>query len=522
MAPSDDANADQKRNDSEFEVKLERSIIAIPLLEMMKQEPAGAFRVILDLNYHYPGGTKQAKRKVRKIVDHLRTEQAPAAEAIAAELGSDERSQQYLFGRFHASVIRALARIDRDGELDDDLWERVSEASPKNISRTAFAVPAIHRIWPDFKVKAHLDRSIRTVKCDAAHAAFGAFGEGIVWAVMDSGIDERHVHFRRHANLTNLPEALDHRDFTEGDAPLADESGHGTHVAGIIAGEAQGTADEPVFAVRQERDPMGEEVSYARAPLTHVKGVAPESKLLSLKVLDGKDEGHASSLIAALDYIQKVNGHGRHIHIHGVNMSVGYEFDPEWFACGQSPLCREVDRLVRSGVVVVTAAGNTGYGYVDSKMMGVVTSGLALTINDPGNAELAITVGATHRDAPYRFGVSYFSSKGPTGDGRLKPDLVAPGERILSCASQSWQETLEAKLDGPAKLPIHYREASGTSMAAPHVSGLIAAFLSIRKEFQGRPERVKEIFLNSATDLRRERYFQGSGLVDQMRAIQSV
>ena len=57
-----------------------------------------------------------------------------------------------------------------------------------------------------------------------------------------------------------------------------------------------------------------------------------------------------------------------------------------------------------------------------------------LTINDPGNAELAITVGSTHRDMPHIYGVSYFSSKGPTGDGRIKPDLVAPGEKIISCA----------------------------------------------------------------------------------------
>jgi serine protease AprX len=67
-----------------------------------------------------------------------------------------------------------------------------------------------------------------------------------------------------------------------------------------------------------------------------------------------------------------------------------------------------------------------------------------------------------------------------------------------------------------------YVEDSGTSMAAPHVSGAIAAFLSIRREFIGRPERIKEIFLDTATDLRRERSFQGRGLVDLMRAIQSV
>ena len=143
-----------------------------------------------------------------------------------------------------------------------------------------------------------------------------------------------------------------------------------------------------------------------------------------------------------------------------------------------------------------------------------------LTINDPGNAELAITVGSTHRDMPHIYGVSYFSSKGPTGDGRLKPDLVAPGEKIISCAAgverrrRPQQPTRDRRDD--------YMEDSGTSMAAPHVSGVIAAFLSVRREFIGQPEEVKEIFLRHATDLKRDRYFQGQGLVDLMRAIQSV
>ena len=129
-------------------------------------------------------------------------------------------------------------------------------------------------------------------------------------------------------------------------------------------------------------------------------------------------------------------------------------------------------------------------------------------------------MGATHRDEPYRYGVSYFSSKGPTGDGRLKPDLVAPGERILACAAGGKRTLIERKLGG--NRVCHYLEDSGTSMAAPHVAGVIAAFLSVRREFIGQPERVKQIFLDSASDLGRERYLQGRGLVDLMRAIQSV
>ncbi|MGO9975850.1 MAG: S8 family peptidase [Solirubrobacteraceae bacterium] len=338
-----------------------------------------------------------------------------------------------------------------------------------------------------------------------------------MWAVIDSGIDRNHEHFDRHKNL-RLEAPLIHRDFTGAGSPLEDEYGHGTRVAGIIAGELQGSASSPIRAVARHRGKDGSIVHKLEPGITCMSGMAPECKLLSLKVLDGKGNGETSSLIAAIDYIQELNGNGRRIRVHGVNMSVGYSFFPEWFACGQSPLCVEVDQLVRSGVVVIVAAGNTGYGHNQPEFRGPSAAGLGVTINDPGNADLAITVGSTHRDMPHIYGVSYFSSKGPTGDGRDKPDLVAPGEKILSCAAG------KAKSDAARKIgeDPQYVEDSGTSMAAPHVSGVIAAFLSTRREFMGRPDRVKEIFLSTATDLRRNRHFQGSGLVDVMRAIQSV
>jgi subtilisin family serine protease len=113
---------------------------------------------------------------------------------------------------------------------------------------------------------------------------------------------------------------------------------------------------------------------------------------------------------------------------------------------------------------------------------------------------------------PHTYGVSYFSAKGPTSDGRMKPDLIAPGERIVSCATTEGTSADEA----------HFREDSGTSMSAPHVSGAIAAFLSVRGEFKGKPEQVKDIFVQSATDLKRRSEFQGAGLLDLMRALQSV
>jgi len=353
--------------------------------------------------------------------------------------------------------------------------------------------------------------------------------------VMDSGIDETHPHFAAHETLS-LSSALAHRDFTADggkEAPLEDDFGHGTHVAGIIAGEIpRGHRKHQVWTLARHRDEKGN-ITFDQSQLDEISGMAPKCKLLSLKVLDAQGQGTASNLIAAIATVQKINGYGRRLQVHGVNMSVGYDFEPEWFACGQSPLCVEVDRLVRSGVVVVVAAGNTGYGFEQTAYRGTIAAGMGLTINDPGNAELAITVGATHRDSPHVYGVSYFSSKGPTGDGRLKPDVVAPGEKILSCAAgdlkkRALSDALAGKVDKAGGAPLSkaekclYVEDSGTSMAAPHVSGIVAAFLSIRKEFIGRPEDVKRIILESATDLKRDRYFQGSGLVDLMRAIQSV
>jgi len=515
---------------------LDKTVIALPLLNKLKEEmekrvqdpsrPLEVFAVIIDVNLEYPGGRKLAREWVASAIDEIISDMGSRKNREhqgVNDLKSDF-SEQYIFAELEGDVIRELVR--RDG-------------LPKNKSNdpkipTKGGPRAIFHIWPDFKIKSLINRSISTVKADAAQSSFSAYGEGIVWAVLDSGIESTHPHFVQYENL-KLKDPLAHRDFTKLDtkstkikkdgaqAAVRDGFGHGTHVAGIIAGGIRISVEDQkkgkkLRAFTRQRD-ENDDISYNDPNLTSISGMAPKCKLLSLKVLDDEGDGQVSNIIAAIAVIQEINGHGRRLLVHGVNLSVGYDFDPEWFACGQSPLCVEVDRLVRSGVVVVVAAGNTGYGTMQSEFRGVMSSGMDLTINDPGNAELAITVGSTHKDMPHVYGVSYFSSKGPTGDGRAKPDLVAPGEKIISCAAG---KQLQAMKDKNIKYDCDYLEESGTSMAAPHVSGVIAAFLSIRREFIGHPEKVKEIFLSTATDLKRERYFQGYGLVDLMRAIQSV
>lgn len=509
---------------------LDRTVIAIPLLKLLREEeemrkenptaPPKLHAVIIDLNLEFHEGREEARKWVKAVTPRLIEQTGRETKKHGINEALSDYSQQYLFAKLEGDVIRELVR--RDAEEHKTLKASASANSPR----------AIYHIWPDFKVRRLTNRSISTVKADAAHASFAALGQRIVWAVMDSGIDEKHPHFELYKNL-ELDPPLEHMDFTGEKTPLLDAAGHGTHVAGIIAGGVKPASEngsaktvkgkktkskpEGIRAYVRNRDENGE-ITYNSLSLSNgISGMAPKCKLMSLRVLDENGEGEVSALIAAIAKIQEINGYGRRLLIHGVNISIGNDFEPEWFACGQSPLCVEVNRLVSSGVVVVVAAGNSGYNSLQTADTEVIAAGMSLTINDPGNADQAITVGATHKDMPHVYGVSYFSSKGPTGDGRFKPDLVAPGEKIVSCAAGRARTQMTQKVGD-----CDYIEDSGTSMAAPHVSGAIAAFLSIRREFIGQPDKVKEIFLSTATDLKRERYFQGHGLVDLMRAIQSV
>ncbi len=467
-----------------------RSRIAEPLLSRIRANPNSTYRVIFDLNIEFADGRDAAGYRVRQLVAagqrvHQSVERSePAAAGILN--GKSKQSRRFLYAELEGSIIQHVVAADAE--------------SPGNRSGRS-----LHRVWLDFEVCALITHSRATVKADAAQRCFSALGEGIVWAVLDTGIDATHPHFATHKTL-DLDPPLCHMDFT-GDEPRildapTDDSGHGTHVAGILAGEYDGRGPLAPVAIQRQRLGNGE-VERVTVPVNSLSGIAPRAKILSLRVLDDSGLGTVSSLLAALDHIEQLNDHGRRLLIHGVNLSVGYDFDPEWFACGQTPLCSQVNRLVRTGVAVVAAAGNSGSAFTPS-------------INDPGNADLAITVGATHGEMPHIYGVSYFSSKGPTGDGRPKPDLIAPGENILSCCARAAADPEQATH------PALYVERSGTSMAAPHVSGAIAAFLSVRREFIGQPEAVKRIFNVTATDLAREKHFQGHGLLDLMRAIQSI
>jgi hypothetical protein len=367
-------------------------------------------------------------------------------------------------------------------------------------------------------------RSRETIKSDAAESLFSVDCSSIGWAVLDSGIDALHPAFSdwddsgtdpqsrgsrivRVFDFVNARNRLEKEVLVDGlidwvralphlemalpqqrvdqflvapDPPPArgyesPEDAHGTHVAGILG---------------------------ASWPQRHFRGVCPTIRLYDFRVLDGTGRGDEFSIVAALQAVRYINEQAGRLVIAGVNLSLAVPHDVATHACGWTPVCIECDRLVRSGVVVVTAAGNSGFAGV-TKTLG--SDYRPISISDPGNAELAITVGSTHRSNPHRHGVSYFSGRGPTADGRLKPDLLAPGEDI------------DGPVPGEGVAAMH-----GTSQAAAHVSGAAAMLIARYRELLGRPERVKDLLNSTATDLARERDFQGHGLVDVLRAMQAL
>lgn len=498
--------------------------------------------MIVELNVLYPGGLSAVRhafyRVWRKFAPHadgwqpsedrssVEPEVPPGLALVAPKLYQCVISRQHL----------------REMVEEDQAQARKSDRPT-----------AIFRVWPDYQLEQQIDRSAPTVKADAAWASYGAMGNRIVWAVIDSGIDGCHPHFSRlelameargQLPSNGLTSNL-HRDFTHlvqlEDAPpelitvqsgaiagarptaLIDQSGHGTHVAGIIAGRVPET-EVAMVAVSKEQDGGG---FVQRRRVGLLSGMAPRCELVSLKVMRRSPRGtwvtSSSAVIAALSYLRnEVNIDPAVLRVHGVNMSLGCEWRPEDYASGQSPLCQAVNQLVATGVVVVVSSGNLGARTTRGNSTN--TSAVLGSITEPAHAEDCIAVGSTHRDAPYSFGVTWTSGKGPTLDGRMKPDVVAPGEWITSAATGEVRK--RAGLPTPAEeghdhLAV-YAELSGTSMAAPHVSGVIASFLSARPEFIGRPRQVKQLLMENATDLGRERYAQGAGLVDLMRMLSNV
>ncbi len=360
------------------------------------------------------------------------------------------------------------------------------------------------RLWRDAGKRALLNQSRSVIQADAAQSAYRALGQKIGWAVLDTGIAAGHPHFYEKGKrdvvvaqwdctVRGKPKKLLRADGVA--FSKLDRNGHGTHVAGVIAGQCSA--------------PLPGSSDKERIEFT---GIAPQAQLYGFKVLDDDGNGRDSWIIKAVQQVADLNDQAGELVIHGMNLSLGGYFDAESYGCGFTPLCNELRRLWRQGVVVVLAAGNEGLAWLVQNDGESYPANMDMTIGDPANLEEAIAVGSVHKANPHSYGVSYFSSRGPTADGRNKPDVVAPGEKIIS-AHHAFKASDRA---------TWMVEMSGTSMAAPHVSGLIAGFLSVRREFIGFPDRVKQIVMAHSTDIGRDRYMQGRGIPNLIQMLAST
>jgi len=311
-------------------------------------------------------------------------------------------------------------------------------ASTEQIHELA-ADPAVERIWPDLPVHICLDASVPHIRAPQVWAA-GFTGRGVPVAIVDTGIDPGHPDFAGRIAAM--------QDFTGEGA--RDNHGHGTHVAGIIAGAGN-----------------------------KYKGVAPEARIYAAKVLHGDGAGYMSEVMAGLEWAVQQN-------VKVINLSLGGVGPCD----GSDALSTTCDAVVDRGIMVCVAAGNYGPG--------------ASTVGPPGCARKVLTVGAcSNQDA-----IASFSARGPTSDGRVKPDLLMPGVEVVSCRAQ----------DTSMGTPVDalYTRASGTSMATPHATGTAALLLEAFPALT--PLQLKERFMNTAKDLGIDANAQGKGRADAYQA----
>ncbi len=462
----------------------------------------GAVRSVVGSEFGQPVGSfVLARDLVRDAEDDGRARHPVLIQLVDPDANPATRDAVDLEARAR-DLIAAIAELVPKSDEDDAELDRLDRYVAAKLTRFELEELArrradlrFERIWRNAHKRALTWESGQRVQAIPAHGTYSATGRGVDWAVLDTGITASHPHFARHANVAKAWNCTNRGEPKSG---AVDGDGHGTHVAAIIAGEAAAP------------------LSSAKTGAVVPRGMAPEARLHVYKVLDDDGNGEDAWIIKALDHVYRANEAAGRPLIAGVNLSLGGAFDPDIYGCGHSPLCQELRRLWRQGVIVVLAAGNEGFARLRGEE-GPVDANVDLSISDPANLEESIAVGSVHRNAPHVYGVSYFSSRGPTADGRLKPDCVAPGEKIVS-ARHDAPNRRSAKPD----LDDQYVAMSGTSMAAPHVAGLLAAFLSVRREFIGYPDRVKAILLESCTDLERDRYIQGRGLPNLMKMLQST
>ena len=368
-------------------------------------------RVIITVKPGFRDGIRDA---LRKHGDVIKSEH-PSVDAIAAVV--------------HSSDVAELADHNGVAYVSIDATVYAGAASNWRSARRTNRNVVDATVSSSGSPKAAASTLRETLGLPARPSSTMPSGAGVTVALIDSGIDPRNGFGRRITGFY---------DFTRGGVPAlpSDEFGHGTHVAGLIGGNS--------------------------GPYL---GVAPDVNFVGLKVLDKDGQGSTSDVIKAIEY---VIANKNRLGVQIINLSLGH---PIFAPASQDPLVAAVERASAAGLIVVTSAGN--FGSKSSSGQPAYTG-----ITSPGNAPSALTVGAADtKNTVTRVDdvVAPYSSRGPTWfDGFAKPDVVAPGTKLVSDANSD--ETLFnlLPLNQVTVIGRKYLQLSGTSMAAGVTTGVVA------------------------------------------------
>ncbi len=391
------------------------------------------------------GSLKSIDKNVNRIdddldarIDKLQTDEKIPVIAIFTSTGFEA-------GKIHSLSENALTAVEaRAGKLETKYKYENIPARALNLTKEQILAlsqeSSLVKLQFDGEVHAFLGTSSNYFGATKARTDFGVTGNldgnltsytknDVVIAVIDTGIDTGHVDL-------DGGKVIAWKDWVNSRTTPYDDNGHGSHVSGIIAGTGEGNS------------------SY--------KGVAPGAALIGLKVLNSAGSGSISNVDAAIDWA--ITNKSLY-NIRVINLSLGISGSSD----GNDSTSQLVNQAFTNGIIPVVAAGNEG---PDS-----------YTIGSPGAAANAITVGAQADPGEGGFFQAYFSSRGPTADERIKPDISAPGYNISSVKA------------GTSSSYVAY---SGTSMATPFVAGTVALLLSAKSSLT--PELVKSILTSTAID----------------------
>ncbi len=342
-----------------------------------------------------------------------------------------------------AARVAGLEREVGDFSLKDrySVIDAFAATVDKGQVRQLAAEPEVERVEEDAPVstfnssaqssfgvtKARSDNPVLDGDADGNPAAYSK--DDMVAAVIDTGIDGAHPDL-------DEGKVIGFKDFVGDRTTAYDDNDHGTHVAATIAGEGDNANADG-------------------------RGSAPGAALVGVKVLDAKGSGYMSDVVAGIDWVvQEKANYG----IEAINLSLGTSGCSD----GTSSDSQAVNRANDAGIVVAVAAGNSGPG--------------TCTVGSPGAADRALTVGAMADMGANGFKQAYFSSRGKTADGRMKPDVSAPGVAITSA---------DANTTG-------YVTFNGTSMATPFVAGTALLMLDANPALT--PAEVKAKVQSTAVD----------------------